>query len=73
MVVKLLNLAQETVITCDKAFLNYKEGSLTLNFINDQVARDNETVIKQSGGKTIHCDKTIIVTNLSDFDFVFEK
>lgn len=73
MLVKLLNIAQETVITCDQAFLNYKEGSLTFNFIDDQTARDNEVLIKQSGGKTIHSDNTIIVTNLSDFDFVFEK
>ena len=73
MVVKLLNIAQETVITCDQVFLNYKEGSLSLNFSDDQTARDNEVLIKQSGGKTIHSDNTIIVTNLSDFDFVFEK
>lgn len=73
MIVKLLNIAQETVITCDQAFLNYKEGSLSLNFVDDQTARDNEVLIKQSGGKTIHSDNTIIVTNLSDFDFVFEK
>ena len=73
MIVKLLNITQETIITCDKAFLNYKEGSLTFNFNDDQTARDNEMLIKQSGGKTIHSNKTIIVTNLSDFDFVFEK
>lgn len=73
MIVKLLNVLKETVIFCEQAFLNYKEGSLTFTFSSDKIARDNEMMIKQSGGKTVHSQNTIIVTNLSDFDFIFEK
>lgn len=73
MIVKLLNVLKETVIFCEQTFLNYKEGSLTFTFSSDKIARDNEMMIKQSGGKTVHSQNTIIVTNLSDFDFIFEK
>lgn len=72
MVVKIFNSLQETATVCSNAFLNYKDSTLSFNYETDQLARDSEMLIKQCGGKTIHSDKTIILTNLSDFEFVFE-
>lgn len=72
MVVKIFNSLQETAIVCTNALLNYKDGTLSFIYENDQLARDSEMLIKQCGGKTIHSDKRIILTNLSDFGFVFE-
>lgn len=72
MVVKIFNNIQETATLCQNAFLNYKDGTLSFTFENDQTARDSEMLIKQCGGKTIHSDKTIILANLSDFEFGFE-
>lgn len=72
MVVKIFNSLQETATVCLNCFLNYKEGTLSFMFENDQLARDSEMLIRQCGGKTTHRNKTIILTNLSDFEFVFE-
>ena len=72
MEVRILNTTQETVIVCQEAFVNYGKGYMTLEFVDDDVARINEDVIKKIGGKTIHCNATITITNLSDFNFTLK-
>ena len=72
MEVKILNSTQETVITCQEVFLNYKEGYISFDFIDDATARLNEEFIKKMSGKTLHNNNTITITNLSDFNFSFK-
>ena len=70
--VKLITNQGESTIECNSVYLNYKEGFMTFIYEDDNKARDFEKCVRMIDGKTKHSDKTFTLTNLSDFEYVFE-
>lgn len=70
MEVQIIGEVTETCLLCDSVLISHKDNVLKFDFESDDKARESEDYIKRIGGKTVHLDRIIYVTNPEDFTVI---